>query len=68
MAGFSFSALCKAPMAALSKTACTASGSRWVVTRLKASAAALSHGLSDTPTKNYIWPGHLPSGAQWHLD
>ena len=43
MAGFSLSALCEAPTAAPSKMACTASGSRRVVTRLKASAAALSH-------------------------
>ena len=53
-AGFSFSALYEVHTAAPSKMACTASGSRWVVTQLKPSAAALSLPFWYSSLKSYL--------------
>ena len=54
MAWFSPSALWEAPMVAPSRTACTASGSRWVVTQLKASATVLSCPFWYSNQKSYL--------------
>ena len=54
MVGFSLSTLWEVPMAVPSKMACTASGSRWVVTQFKASAAALSHPFWYSSQKLYL--------------